>query len=160
MHGGLTGYPARWAGLRDAAPLALGGRPVTDCLVAQGGLGHAALWALWGGLATGSLASWVGLEHVAPLALWDRRETRNRQCRLSASQAGRDHTSRGDVEAYKPWGLLGQAQRARGHVSRMSVRYATPWALWFRPNGPSSLSPRHRLGSADIHNFMRPEGPR
>jgi len=136
MHGGLTGYPARWAGLRDAAPLALGGRPVTDCLVAQGGLGHAALWALWGGLATGSLASWVGLEHVAPLALWDRRETRNRQCRLSASQAGRDHTSRGDVEAYKPWGL------------------------WFRPNGPSSLSPRHRLGSADIHNFMRPEGPR
>ena len=68
MHGGLTVYPARWAGLRHAAPLAL-----------------------WGGPATGHLASWVGLENVAPLALWDRRETRNRQCRLSASQAGRKH---------------------------------------------------------------------
>ena len=29
MHGGLTVYPARWAGLRDAAPLALWGRSAT-----------------------------------------------------------------------------------------------------------------------------------
>ena len=68
MHGGLTVYPARWAGLRDAAPLAL-----------------------WGGRATGNLASRVGLENVAPLALWGGRETRNRQCRPSACQAGWKH---------------------------------------------------------------------
>jgi hypothetical protein len=63
MHGGLTIYPARWAGLRHAAPLAL-----------------------WGVPATGNLASRVGLENVAPLALWDRRETHNRQSSLSARQ--------------------------------------------------------------------------
>ena len=105
MHGGLTVYPARWAGLREAAPLAL-----------------------WGGRATGNLASRVGLENVAPLALWNRRETHNRQSRLSACQAG--------------------------------LRHTMPLALWGRPKGPLSLSPRHRLGSANIHNFMRPEGPR
>jgi hypothetical protein len=59
MHGGLTVYPARWAGLRHIAPLAL-----------------------QGGAAIGNLASRVGLEHVALLALWDRRETRSRQSRL------------------------------------------------------------------------------
>lgn len=105
MHGGLTVYPAQWAGLRDAAPLAL-----------------------WGGRATGNLASRVGLENVAPLALWGGRETRNRQCRPSACQAG--------------W----------KHIASL--------ALWSRPKGPLSLSPRHRLGSANIHDFMRPEGPR
>jgi len=60
MHGGLTVYPARWAGLRDAAPLAL-----------------------WDGRATGNLASRVVLENVAPLALWGGRETYNRLLRLS-----------------------------------------------------------------------------
>jgi hypothetical protein len=105
MHVGLTVYPARWAGLRDAAPLAL-----------------------WDGPATGNLAARVGLKNVAPLALWDRREIRNRQCRLSASQVGWKHIA--------------------------------PLALWSRPKGPLSLSPRHRLGSANIHNVMRPEGPR
>ena len=60
IHGGLTVYPAQWAGLRDAAPLAL-----------------------WGGRATGNLASRVGLENVAPLALWGGRATHNRQCRLA-----------------------------------------------------------------------------
>ena len=75
MHGGLTVYPARWAGLRHVAPLALWGRP-----------------------ATGHLASRVGLKNVATLALGDRRETRNRQSRLSgwveayhAMGAGRKH---------------------------------------------------------------------
>jgi hypothetical protein len=63
MHGGLTVYPARWAGLRDTARLAL-----------------------WGGPLTGNLAAWAGLENVAPLALWDRRETHNQQSSLSARQ--------------------------------------------------------------------------
>jgi hypothetical protein len=60
MHGGLTVYPARWAGLRNTAPLAL-----------------------WGGLAAGNLASRVVLENVAPLALWGGRETYNRLSRVS-----------------------------------------------------------------------------
>jgi len=66
MHGGLTRNPARWAGLRHVAPLAL-----------------------WGGPVTGNLASRVELKNVAPLALWDRRETRNRQSHPSAWQPGR-----------------------------------------------------------------------
>jgi hypothetical protein len=45
-HSWQTIDPARWAGLRHAAPLALCGGPVT-----------------------GNLASQVGLENVAPLAL-------------------------------------------------------------------------------------------
>ena len=65
MHGGLTVYPARWAGLREAAPLAL-----------------------WGGRATGNLASRVELKNVAPLGRWDRRETRSRQSRLSPVRLG------------------------------------------------------------------------
>jgi hypothetical protein len=63
MHGGLTVYPARWAGLRHAAPLAL-----------------------WGRAATRALATRVGLKNVAPLALWDRRATHNPLSRLSACQ--------------------------------------------------------------------------
>jgi len=81
MHGGLTRNPARWAGLRHVAPLALRSRPATDYLVARGRLRHAAPLALLDGLATGNLASRVGLEHVALLALWDRRATRSRQLR-------------------------------------------------------------------------------
>ena len=81
MRSGLTRNPARWAGLRHVAPLAL-----------------------WGGPATGNLASWVGLENVAPLARWDRRETRNRQSRLSACQ----HAGR--AKACRAVGALGQAQ--------------------------------------------------
>ena len=119
MHGGLTVNPARWAGLRQAAPLAL-----------------------WGGPVTGNLASRVELKNVAPLARWDRRETRSRQSRLSACQAGLRHAA--------PLALWVGSK----------LRHTTLLALWDRPKGPLSLSPRHRLGSADIHNFMRPEGPR
>jgi len=63
MRGGLTRNPARWAGLRHVAPLAL-----------------------WGGPATGNLPYRVELKNVAPLARCGRRETRNRQSRLSARQ--------------------------------------------------------------------------
>jgi hypothetical protein len=95
MHGGLTVYPARWAGLRHAAPLAL-----------------------WGGPVTGNLASRVELKNVAPLARWDRRATRNRQSRLSARWAGLRHAAplalwdRLKAEAYHTAGALIQAQRA------------------------------------------------
>ena len=77
MHDGLPRNPARLAGLRHIAPLALRDRPATGCLGARGGLRHVAPLALQGGAAIGNLASRVGLEHVALLALWDRREIRN-----------------------------------------------------------------------------------
>ena len=92
MYGGLTRTPARWAGLRHVAPLAL-----------------------WGGPATGNLASRVGLENVAPLALWDRRETRNRQSRLSGWAEDAALLALWDrlkAEAYYTAGALIQAQRA------------------------------------------------
>jgi hypothetical protein len=68
----------------------------------------------------------------------------------------------GWAEAYRAVGAVGQTCNRQSRLSacQAGLRHAAPLALWFRPKGPLSLSSRHRLGSADIHNFMRPEGPR
>ena len=67
MHGGLTIYPAQWAGLKVPRR-----------------------WRC-GAACNRHLSSRVGLKNVAPLALWGGRETSNRQCRPSACQAGWKH---------------------------------------------------------------------
>ena len=67
MHGGLTIYPAQWAGLRCRA---------------VGAVGRACN-------RQSRLSGWA--RNVAPLALWGGRETSNRQCRPSACQAGWKH---------------------------------------------------------------------
>jgi hypothetical protein len=60
MHGGLTVYPARRAGLRYAAPLAL-----------------------WGRSATHNFSTWMGWKQTAPLALGGGRAAHNRPSCLS-----------------------------------------------------------------------------